>query len=264
MSIKLYARGSYQVLEQSTFPGGERHLRIVDHVEISITKSLAIEIRYESSVDLIDLVLLVDAVRRLSVNCRINLYIPYFPYARQDRCMQDGEAASLHAIAAMINSLRLDSVVTWDPHSYVLENLFAPGVLTCVSQSDIWGHRIPNNLAEMCIDIKSCALLSPDAGAAKKIDALAKRLGMHVYYADKYRENGQVVPRVSLPENCPYKYLIVVDDICDGGATFVSLAKAVMQQFDGQLMLCVTHGIFSKGIDELSKYYHTIIRANAM
>ena len=51
--------------------------------------------------------------------------------------------------------------------------------------------------------------------------------------------------------------LIVVDDICDGGATFISLAESIKKYNEkANWYLIVTHGIFSKGVSELEKYYN--------
>ena len=50
---------------------------------------------------------------------------------------------------------------------------------------------------------------------------------------------------------------IIVDDICDGGRTFIELAKVIRKDYD-KLILCITHGIFSNGFDELFKYFDQI------
>lgn len=57
----------------------------------------------------------------------------------------------------------------------------------------------------------------------------------------------------------PNKDYVVVDDICDGGATFLSLAKLLTEKgHKGKLYLQVTHGLFTKGKEELLKYYDDI------
>ena len=63
-----------------------------------------------------------------------------------------------------------------------------------------------------------------------------------------------------------YSSLIVVDDICDGGYTFIQLAQVIKEEygFTGDLHLVVTHGIFSKGFDDLNKYYTSINWVNSV
>jgi len=54
-----------------------------------------------------------------------------------------------------------------------------------------------------------------------------------------------------------------VDDICDGGGTFIGLAKALKQKNAGNLYLAVSHGIFSKGFNELNKHFTKIFTTDS-
>jgi len=59
-------------------------------------------------------------------------------------------------------------------------------------------------------------------------------------------------------ENLNKKTCVVVDDICDGGGTFLGLAKKLKAKNCGKLILIVTHGIFSKGLEKLEEAYDVI------
>ena len=48
---------------------------------------------------------------------------------------------------------------------------------------------------------------------------------------------------------------VIVDDICDGGGTFNGLAQELKKKNCGKLILIVTHGIFSKGFEQLAKSF---------
>jgi ribose-phosphate pyrophosphokinase len=231
-----------------TFPGGERNCRIEEFVK-SEARALTITCDYRSSDDLVDLILLTNTVRQIWANYPLYLDIPYFPFARQDRCMTFGEPNALQAVVQVINMLDFTQVSVLDPHSDVLLALFPPGKLRVQPQWGIWAAKIglePNS-----------ALVSPDAGAAKKIYKLAERLNLPVIEAAKVRDpkSGQITKTVIPSWDEFYDTLYVVDDICDGGRTFVELAKAIKSTgCTSELVLCVTHGIFSQGLEPLSCY----------
>lgn len=246
MSIKLFVNGTIELpVKFWTFPGGERNCRIEDFIKGEV-KAAIIECNYQSSNDLVDLILLTNAIRQHFGMIRISLDIPYFPFARQDRVMTMGEPHALQAVVQVINMLDFTDIFVEDPHSDVLAALFPPGKLSTQPQWSIWANKIgpePNS-----------ALVSPDAGAAKKIYKLAERLNMPVIEATKVRDpkSGQITS-TKLPQwDEFYDTLYVVDDICDGGRTFVELAKAIKATgCSSELVLCVTHGIFSQGLEPL-------------
>lgn len=250
MSVTLnYSLESAGTLTSWTFPGGERNVRITS---TSKPSHLVIKCLYKSSDDLVDIILLTNAARNKYRGIPITLDIPYFPFARQDRVMVDGEPNALQAIVQVINMLDFDRVCVADPHSDVLAALFPPGKLRIVAQETVWANRI-----SQMHDAASTCLVAPDVGASKKIDKLAKRIGFDVIQASKQRDpaTGNIVAtKIEFDPN-KYKTLVVVDDICDGGRTFIELAAAIRDQgFTGSLTLCVTHGIFSKGLEVLDCY----------
>lgn len=103
-------------------------------------------------------------------------------------------------------------------------------------------------------------LVSPDGGALKKIFKLATPMDLDVVCAEKIRDTktGKVV-RTEVPrQDFEGRNVMIVDDICDGGRTFIELAKVLRQRNVGKVELYVTHGIFSNGMDELMSYFDCI------
>lgn len=98
-----------------TFNGGERHVKIVglDHEAY-----VDVEAILTSSNDVMDLLLVADALKRMDIKID-TLLIPYFPYSRQDRVCNYGEALSVSVMANLINSIKANEVVIQDPHSSV-------------------------------------------------------------------------------------------------------------------------------------------------
>lgn len=260
MSIKLIVDSKGAETTSWTFPGGERNIRI--H-EVGPAKVVTILCLYRSSDDLVDLILLTNACRNKWPNVSVYLTIPYFPFARQDRVTVPGEPHALQAITQVINMLNFVQVAVMDPHSDVLSALFPPGKLRIVTQAEVW-----KDLGAYAIIGNRAGLVSPDAGAAKKIYNLSSRLSWGVIEASKDRNpvtgklSGCSVPYTSETLNS-FQELYVVDDICDGGGTFIQLAETLRESgYLGKLFLCVTHGIFSKGMEVLESHYDGIYTKN--
>jgi len=177
--------------------------------------------------------------------------MPYAPYARQDRVCNAGEALGISAFAKIINSMEYNAVYVSDPHSDV-----SPAVLDRChvrTQAELFlpffsDYDIPRQ--------ELIYLVSPDAGAAKKTRECFKLIKMihqnvKVVYANKVRntETGEIT-ETNLAESEKIEegaHFIVVDDICDGGRTFIDLGKVLKTYKPKSLRLHVTHGIFSKG-----------------
>lgn len=110
-------------------------------------------------------------------------------------------------------------------------------------------------------------LVSPDAGALKKIYKVSEYLGgIPVIECSKKRDvrTGQLSGFSVYEEDLKGKHCVVVDDICDGGGTFLGLATALKEKNAGKLSLIVSHGIFSKGFDPLKEHYDTVFTTNTV
>jgi ribose-phosphate pyrophosphokinase len=111
-------------------------------------------------------------------------------------------------------------------------------------------------------------LISPDAGSNKKIYDLAKSIGYtnEIIRCDKLRDipTGQIIETIVYKDDLDGKDAIIVDDICDGGKTFIELAKVLKQKNVGKIYLVVTHGIFSNGFEGLAEYISGIYTTNSV
>ena len=261
ITLETYTEGGLHPVEVSfwTFPAGERGCKIVGadkYVDKYAFKISVITMQFKGSDDLIDLMLLTNAIRELRTGATIILVANYFPYARQDRVMTKGEAFSLKVIVDMIVACKFFKVEVLDPHSDVLSSLFPPGMLAVYTQAEL--YSVSTNLPPHSKE--NTYLVAPDAGALKKTQELAVLLGLPVIEASKVRDpaTGQITgTSVSCSTQLPDAPidLIVVDDIIDGGRTFIELAKVLKSQYNvSTLSLWATHGIFSKGREVLSDY----------
>lgn len=248
MSIFINNQEVYTML----FPGGECNVRVNP---TTIKETNEVEAFLWDSNDIINLMLSIDAIHRINPESHINLTIPYFPYARQDRVCNTGEALSLKVMTDMINNLHCDTVTILDPHSDV-----TPALLHRCKSIHL-AQLIANSPLKEIIQAKKLSLLSPDAGAEKKIREVSKNLATlqifnDVIYATKTRNTATgEITGTEIHGDVKNKNIIIMDDICDGGRTFVELAKKLKMHDAAQIYLYVTHGIFSKGFEELKEYF---------
>lgn len=222
------------------FSGGELHVKIDNPDILRTDKTVTIRAHLTSSESIMELVLLVDAIHRASAGGRatINLICPYLPYARQDRVCAAGEALSLRLMCDIINGLGFNSVTVWDVHSDVAMALLDRAYN--VHQKTFVGRVVWDNTV----------LVAPDAGAIKKTLEVAKATNLPMVRADKVRSvvDGSITGTVVYSEHIGDKNFLIVDDICDGGRTFIELAKVLRPLTNGKIYLYVTHGIFSRGL----------------
>lgn len=172
------------------------------------------------------------------------LYLPYLPCSRYDRVEEPYDCLSIKVVTNLINSMGFDKVTIEDCHSDV-------GIALLDRAVNIEQHELVQSLVPSLNTYD--AIIAPDAGAMKKAGKLAKALGVPLVKCDKVRDfkTGKITS-FTVPEKelSLFAKVLIVDDICDGGGTFVGLAEAVHRVVP-EVDLYVTHGIFSRGIDSL-------------
>lgn len=255
----------------SRFPGGELNLRFDDPEGLrdiwnrddgcDIMK-VVIERTCNTPDKFMELALLKNAIENIFMESpkfqkgRVKYtYLMYYtPYARQDRVCNLGEAHSLKVMANLINTLNFDKVYIADPHSDVAAPLFNNCVIidSLKEQRDGFDNYIRK------LDVSH--IVSPDAGALKKVEKFFGNLkttnpNLELIRATKNRDvvTGALSNPTLLDANflCEKKTALIIDDICDGGGTFIQLAKVLKDEGFEKVALYVTHGIFSRGLDPL-------------
>ena len=178
----------------------------------------------------------------------MTLRLPYLPYARQDRVTVAGEPLSVKVFCTLINAMKFDRVVVADPHSTV-----APALLDRVEIESAEGFL--GQVLALPEFVGGVALVAPDAGAHKRVLALGERFGAPVVCCAKLRNTATgKLSGARVLDEVPDLPLLVVDDICDGGGTFVALAALLRRHSDRPLGLYVTHGLCTKGVAPLRDY----------
>ena len=173
------------------------------------------------------------------------LVLPFVPGARQDRLNSSGDYLfTAKSVSKEINMRHFPKVIVVDPHSEVASGLIdrcEPVHASCF-KTDEYG-----------------AVVSPDAGAEKRAMAFAKFLGVQLIHGWKSRDvaTGKISGFGMEYILDLKKKVLVVDDICDGGGTFIGLSE-VMRERGIKADLFVTHGLFTQGTEALLLRYGSI------
>ena len=241
--IRLFYEKGEVPVKSFKFPAGELQVKV--HLPPGEGHEFTIEAHLHSSDDIMELFLVTDSIfQQAAANTIINLRVPYLPYARQDRVCAPGEAFSLSVMVHLLNVQGYHSIEVWDVHSNEALKCFVD--VKNISAKELIqrkGFVFP----------KSWVVVSPDEGSHDRAYGVASISRNNVMIASKRRDastgviTGTEIKHMPDPwhgtEDC-----LIVDDICDGGKTFVELAKVLRTLTTGKIMLYVTHGIFSKGL----------------
>lgn len=230
------------------FPDNQPHIRLTD---IQAGDDVTVNCAITSALELLQLQMVSNALKHKAARKK-TLIIPYLMGARYDRIMMDGDSFDLEVIANIINDMEFETVRIFDVHS--------PVALALINHAE----SISNEMLVEKYKLDNAILICPDHGARKKIEQVFKwnPAFTSIVYCEKNRnpETGKLSLEVLRPELCDNRNCVIVDDICDGGATFIEIAKQIKPK---HLTLIVSHGIFSKGFTSLEKYFNTIITSNS-
>lgn len=248
-------------VETRQFSGGERHVQFEADALTQLQGQVYIQAKINNSQDLMDYLLLENVL--MNQGLIIDLEIPYFPYARQDRICATGQAFSLAVMSKLLNinteqfPKQRQSIKVWDVHSVVSEKLLGENTLfnkvINVQPSEI---ILKSQALTDILTAQDTVLICPDAGAKQRTQGIADVINAHrasnieIVYCEKNRDpvTGKIQNSHVNATDLSDKTAVITDDICDGGATFIGIAEELKKLNCQHVVLYVTHGIFSKGL----------------
>lgn len=212
--------------------------------EILSSSEFNIQWDFESEGEFLHLAQLVDLIRnyKFKPSSAINLYLSYLPYARQDKIISNGTTFALSTFSTHLNYLKLDKIEILDAHSEKAIGLIDNSV-----------NLFPVNEILMTVrNFNPDIICYPDAGAVKRYTTVYHA---EYIYADKVRDQstGQITSyKLNLNgKDIKSKRVLMIDDLIDGGTTFIKLSKMLKEEGSNVNALYVTHGIFSNGLKPL-------------
>ena len=246
-----------------TFHGGEPHFQIITESEaIDQNAPLIITQRYNKIGDLFDIVLAVDAARRIGFK-NIELVLPYFPAARQDRVCNEGEPLTIKVFTDMINACGFENVTILCPHSEV-----TPALLNNVSILD----EIEYIVQIIDWSVNEYNIVCPDAGAGKRIGKIVKELShrfadkiFNLIRCEKVRDvtDGSLKDFFVQADDLGGHPTLIVDDIVALGGTFIGLGNKLKEKNCGKLMLFTAHTDCIEGLDKMANYFDMFYTTNS-
>ena len=211
-------------IEYVTFPNKERRLDL--NKELLTTKNNVLW-KYEDDSSIFELFLFDDAMK--SLDATYTLTIGYMPYSRMDRIQNLGTAFSLDILTRLMSQLQsVNDIKILDPHS--------PVTLEKFKEYDINAKELEFSMANDVLqytklDINNAWFIFPDKGAANRYDC---DLYPNSIICEKVRNfqtgkiesiRAHIHKQTTVPtDDAP---LIIIDDLCSYGGTFVGAVAAV-------------------------------------
>ena len=188
--------------------------------------------------DLIELFLIMDTLKRASA-ASINIIMPHFAYARQDKKSSPREPISARLIADLLQAVKIDRLITMDLHADQIQGFFDIPVdhLTAMPLFvDYFSKK----------QLKDLVVVAPDTGRAKFAKKLGDKLGADLAIMHKTRPDHNVAEIVHLVGDVKDKTVLLVDDMVDTAGSITSgLDKLRLFGCKEDIYLATTHAIFS-------------------
>lgn len=277
MTIQLMTAQANVAIEFLQFSGGERHIQLQAELLNQLQADTQIRASLHNSSDVMDYLLLENVL--LQQGTRLSVEIPYFPYARQDRICAQGQAFSLDLMTRLLNSNsekfagQRQKIVVWDCHSPVTLALLRKNTrfqeVINIEPIEIIQHS-PALMQILSAD--NSILVCPDAGAIQRTQAIANGINpqrqqdIEVIRCEKQRDpsTGKITTTAVDSPDLTGKTAVITDDICDGGATFMGIARQLRSLNCQNIILYVTHGIFSKGLAVFDGLVDQVFTSNSL
>ncbi len=231
ISVKHFADGEILVEPEETVRG--RSVYIVQSTCAPVTEHL------------MEVLVAIDACKRASAG-EINIVMPYFGYARQDRKAKARQPITAKLVANLLEAAGADRVITIDLHATQIQGFFNIPIddLTAIPM-------LGQYFKSKRFDPENVVVVSPDHGGTTRARKLADSLGTTIAIIDKRRPRPNVCEAMNVIGDVKGKVCIVVDDMCDTAGSLVAGCKILAEHGATEIYAAVSHGIFSKTAVEL-------------
>merc|ERR1711934_70523 len=189
--------------------------------------------------NLMELLIMISACKTASAS-QVTAVMPYFPYSRQDKKDKSRAPISAKLVANMLSTAGADHIITMDLHASQIQGFFDIPVDNLYAEPAVlkW---IKENISEW----KNACIVSPDAGGAKRVTAIADRLNVEFALIHKERRKANEVAGMTLVGDAKDKVAILVDDMADTCGTICHAAEKLLEAGATKIYAILTHGVFS-------------------
>jgi len=222
------------------FSDGELSFRYTETVRGSDV--YIIQSTVDSSDNIMELFLMIDAAKRASAKF-VNVVIPYYGYARQDRKDKPRIAVSAKLLANLLTASGASRIVSCDLHAGQIQGFFDIP-LDHLNGSSVFVPFLKK------LKLNNLIFASPDAGGAERVREYAKYFETDFVICDKTREKANQVKSVQVIGDVENKDVIIIDDLIDTGGTISMASKVIMKKGAKSVRAVITHPVLSGNAEE--------------
>lgn len=220
----------------SKFSDGETQISIEESVrgcDVYVIQSTSNPVNE----NLMELYILIDALKRASA-ATINIVMPYYGYARQDRKARSREPITSKLVANLMETAGADRIITLDLHAPQIQGFFDVPIDHLQAVPILSDYFAEKNLENLVI-------VSPDHGGVIRARRMADRLKAPLGIIDKRRPSPNVAEVMNIIGDVEGKTAIIIDDIIDTAGTIKLAADALIEKGAREVYACCTHPVLS-------------------
>lgn len=218
------------------FSDGETQINIEESVrgcEVYIVQSTSEPVNENT----MELLILIDALQRASA-ATINVVLPYYGYARQDRKARSREPITSKLIANLLETTGADRILTLDLHAPQIQGFFDVPIDHLQGVPLLSEYFKEKNLEDLVV-------VSPDHGGVIRARRMAERLHAPIGIIDKRRPKPNVAEVMNIVGDVEGKTVVIIDDIIDTAGTMQLAADALIEKGAKEVYACATHPVLS-------------------
>ena len=224
-SVKKFSDGEIQINIEESIRGS--HVYIIQSTSAPVNDNL------------MELLIMVDALKRASAKT-INVVMPYYGYARQDRKARAREPITAKLVANMLEKAGVDRMVTLDLHAAQIQGFFDIPMDHLMAAPLLADYFLDNGYVG-----EETVVVSPDHGGVTRARKLAEALKAPIAIIDKRRPKANVAEVMNIIGSVEGKKCILIDDMIDTAGTITLAAKALREAGATEVLASCTHAVLS-------------------
>ncbi len=198
-----------------------------------------IQSTYQPDSNLMELLIMIDGAKRASAKS-VNVVMPYFGYARQDRKDQPRVSITAKLVANLITTAGADRVITIDLHASQIQGFFD------IPVDNLYGSKIFEKIFPQLKKLKNLSVASTDVGGIKQARAYAKILNAKLILIDKRRPQQDKSEVMNIIGQVSDRNIIIVDDVIDTGNSLCNASSVLKKRNALSVRAIATHAVFAK------------------
>jgi len=189
--------------------------------------------------NLMELLIMIDALKRASAR-KINVVMPYYGYARQDRKARSREPITAKLVANLLETAGAHRVIAVDLHAPQIQGFFDILIDHLVAEPILTDY-----FSQKGLNSEELVIVSPDHGGVTRARKMADRMKAPIAIIDKRRPRPNVSEVMSIVGEVEGKTAILIDDIIDTAGTITAAADALIEKGAKEVYACCTHPVLS-------------------